>query len=171
MSYQTHKNKLDHVSCLVITVSDTRTVENDRSGQLMVSLLKKAGHTIYDKKIIPDEQEAIQQAIETGCQNSEIEVILTNGGTGVAKRDVTIETMRPLLDKEIPGFGELFRWLSYREDIGTGAIMSRAAAGVRDVTTIFSLPGSTGAVRLGMERLILPEITHIVYEAKKHLLN
>ncbi|MEQ2527014.1 molybdenum cofactor biosynthesis protein B [Bacillaceae bacterium CLA-AA-H227] len=170
MSTTEHKKEAPkQVACMVITVSDTRTKETDKSGQMMISLLEAAGHVIRDYIIVKDEKEAIREAVVKGCENPEIEVVLTNGGTGIAKRDVTIETVQSLFDKEISGFGELFRMLSYQEDIGSAAILSRAIAGVVNDKAVFSTPGSTGAVKLAMNRLIIPEIGHVVRELKKDL--
>lgn len=170
MSKEEHKESAPHsVTCKVITVSDTRTEETDKSGQLMISLLKESGHLIADYVIVKDNREEIEKEVLRGGMNASIDVILTNGGTGIAKRDVTIETVQALFEKEINGFGELFRMLSYTEDIGSSAILSRAIAGVVGNKAVFSTPGSTGAVRLAMNKLILPELGHIVSELKKDL--
>lgn len=170
MSTQEHKKEAPRtVHCKVITVSDTRNRETDKSGKLMMELLEQAGHKIIDYVIVKDEEIPIQTEILKGCAKEEIEVILTNGGTGIAKRDVTIETVQNLLDKEIVGFGELFRMLSYQEDIGSAAILSRAIAGVVKDKAVFTTPGSTGAVKLAMNKLILPEIGHVVREIQKDL--
>lgn len=167
MSVKEHKKNKRPVHCMILTVSDTRTKENDKSGDLMEKLLNEAGHQVTGRQIIKDEWEVIQQKIKEASENPEIEVILTNGGTGIARRDVTIEAVKKMLDKEIPGFGELFRMLSYTEDIGSAAIMSRAIAGVCSQTAVFSTPGSSGAVKLAMNKLILPELSHVVHEIKK----
>lgn len=170
MSVKEHKNEPPkQINCKVITVSDTRTTETDKSGQLMMSLLKEHGYTVIDYEIVKDEEAFIREAIITGSERSDVDAVLTNGGTGIAKRDVTIETVAKLLDKEIVGFGELFRMLSYTEDIGSAAILSRAIAGVSNDTAIFSTPGSTGAVKLAMSKLILPELGHVVKEIKKDI--
>ncbi|MFH7820734.1 MogA/MoaB family molybdenum cofactor biosynthesis protein [Neobacillus thermocopriae] len=170
MSFQEHKRTAQKmVNCKVITVSDTRDKESDKSGKLMVDLLEQAGHFIVDYVIVKDDVSAIKSEILKGCEREDIDVILTNGGTGIAKRDVTIETVQSLLDKEIVGFGELFRILSYQEDIGSAAILSRAIAGVVKNKAIFSTPGSSGAVKLAMNKLILPEIGHVVKEIQKDL--
>jgi molybdenum cofactor biosynthesis protein B len=170
MSTQEHKKAAPRtVNCKIITVSDTRNKETDKSGKLMIDLLEQAGHKIVDYVIVKDEAEPIQTEIVKGCENKEIDVILTNGGTGIAKRDVTIETVQMLLDKEIVGFGEIFRLLSYQEDIGSAAILSRAIAGVVKNKAVFSTPGSAGAVKLAMNKLILPEIGHVVKEIQKDL--
>jgi molybdenum cofactor biosynthesis protein B len=167
MSIKEHKENKLSVNCMIITVSDTRTKENDKSGNLMEQLLEEAGHEIIQREIVKDELELIQEVITAGSNRGDIDVILTNGGTGIAYRDVTIEAVESMLDKEIQGFGELFRMLSYKEDIGSAAIMSRAIAGICNHTAIFSTPGSSGAVRLAMNKLILPELSHIVHEIKK----
>jgi molybdopterin adenylyltransferase len=170
MSLQEHKKTaLKTVHCKVITVSDTRDKDSDKSGKLMIELLENAGHVIVDYTIVKDEKESIREAVLNGCQNPEIDVILTNGGTGIALRDVTIETVKSLFDKEIDGFGELFRMLSYTEDIGSSAILSRAVAGAIGHKAVFSTPGSSGAVKLAMNKLILPEIGHVVKELQKDL--
>ncbi|MCM2531418.1 molybdenum cofactor biosynthesis protein MoaB [Neobacillus pocheonensis] len=170
MSNQAHKKEAPKkVICKVITVSDTRGQDSDKSGRLMIDLLEAAGHKVVDYVIVKDEMNPIQHEIKTGCDREDIDVILTNGGTGIAKRDVTIESVQSLLEKEIVGFGELFRMLSYQEDIGSAAILSRAIAGVIKDKAVFSTPGSSGAVMLAMNKLILPEIGHVVSELKKDL--
>jgi molybdenum cofactor biosynthesis protein B len=170
MSTQEHKHEAPKmVNCKVITVSDTRDETTDKSGRLMMDLLEGSGHKIVDYCIVKDETKPIQAEILKGCDREDIDVILTNGGTGIAKRDVTIESVQDLLEKEIVGFGELFRMLSYQEDIGSAAILSRAIAGVVKNKAVFSTPGSSGAVKLAMNKLILPEIGHVVREIKKDL--
>jgi molybdenum cofactor biosynthesis protein B len=170
MSSQEHKKEAPKtVNCKVITVSDTRNQETDKSGRLMIDLLETEGHKVVDYVIVQDETIPIQSEIKKGCDREDIDVILTNGGTGIAKRDVTIESVQSLLEKEIVGFGEIFRMLSYQEDIGSAAILSRAIAGVVKNKAVFSIPGSSGAVKLAMNKLILPEIGHVVRELKKDL--
>ena len=168
MSVEVHKQQApNHVSCAVITVSDTRNAENDKSGNLMKKLLNDQGHVVEYYQIVKDEREEIIHSIHAAIDNHNIKVILLNGGTGIAKRDVTIETVSSLFEKEIVGFGELFRMLSYTEDIGPAAMLSRAAAGTYQNRVIFSTPGSTGAVKLAMEKLIIPELNHVVHEILK----
>ena len=170
MSTTEHKQAAPRkVRCKVITVSDTRNEESDKSGKLMKEMLTAAGHEIVQYVIVKDEAQHIKMEVLKGCEHPEIDVVLTNGGTGIAKRDVTIETVQSIFDKEIPGFGEIFRMLSYQEDIGSAAILSRAAAGIVNDRAVISTPGSTGAVRLAMEKLILPEIGHVVSELRKDL--
>jgi len=168
MSSQEHKAQAPAmVTCMVITVSDTRTEETDKSGQTMKQYLTEAGHRTVIYEIVKDEPAAITAAIEKGIQHPEVQVILLNGGTGISKRDTTYEAVEALLEKEMTGFGEIFRMLSYTEDIGSAAILSRAIAGVYRGKAIFSTPGSTGAVKLAMTKLIVPELGHVVRELHK----
>ncbi|RWZ59772.1 molybdenum cofactor biosynthesis protein MoaB [Halobacillus fulvus] len=168
MSVGEHKREApSSVRCRVVTISDTRNEETDKSGRLMIDYLEKSGHRIEKYEVIRDEETLIREKLVEGIDAPDTDVILTNGGTGIADRDVTIEAVRSIIDKEIPGFGELFRMLSYTEDIGSAALMSRAVAGTKKGTAIFSTPGSSGAVRLAMEKLIVPEITHVVRELQK----
>jgi molybdenum cofactor biosynthesis protein B len=168
MSTAEHKKEAPRsVGCMVITVSDTRTAETDKSGQLMKQLLEEAGHATILYEIVKDEPAQIAAAIESGANHPEVQVILLNGGTGIAKRDTTYEAVQGLLEKEMPGFGELFRMLSYTEDIGSAAMLSRAIAGTYRGKAVFSTPGSTGAVRLAMTKLIVPELGHVVRELNK----
>ncbi|MDC3412657.1 MogA/MoaB family molybdenum cofactor biosynthesis protein [Aquibacillus sp. 3ASR75-11] len=170
MSVEEHKREARwDVRCKIITISDTRSMETDKSGQLMKEKMIAVGHEVAAYEIVKDERNAIYQAVQKGIQDPEINIVLTNGGTGIAKRDVTIETVQRLFDKELVGFGELFRMLSYTEDIGAAAMLSRAVAGVAGDTAIFSTPGSSGAVILAMDRLIVPELPHIVRELKKDM--
>ncbi|WP_251424243.1 MogA/MoaB family molybdenum cofactor biosynthesis protein [Veillonella agrestimuris] len=151
----------------ILTVSDTRTVETDKGGNTVEALLLAAEHEVLHRAIVIDDYEAIREAIIPWCMDKALDVIITTGGTGIASRDVTIEAVNSLFEKHIPGFGEIFRYLSYTEDIGTKAIASRADAGVKNNTLIFSIPGSVGAVTLAMEKLILPEMPHLVREITK----
>jgi molybdopterin adenylyltransferase len=154
------------LTCAVLTTSDTRTLETDRSGQLMRSLLEDDGHQVPFHRVVTDDIMLIRKALDDALDQVP-DVILCNGGTGISKRDSTYEAVEPLLEKVLPGFGELFRMLSY-EEIGPATILSRAIAGVYKDTLIFCTPGSTGAVRLAMERLIVPEIRHFVWEILRH---
>lgn len=151
--------------CAVITVSDTRTPETDRSGQFMQSQLQESGHQILDYVILPDDPKQIIDQLSTLGKVHKLDVILCNGGTGIAPRDTTYDAIASLLEKTLPGFGELFRYLSY-QDIGSRAIASRAVAGVYQGKLVFSLPGSSNAVKLGLEQLILPELAHLVAQVK-----
>lgn len=168
MSVIDHKKEAPKsVKVMIITISDTRNTTTDRSGQKIIELLQLAGHEVVQYHIVKDEREAIKKALIDGCENLNVDVILTNGGTGISSRDVTIETIKSMLDKEMPGYGELFRMLSYQEDIGAAAILSRAIAGVANGTAIFAMPGSTRAVTLAMNKLIVPEMTHVIREIRK----
>jgi molybdopterin adenylyltransferase len=162
MMHQPHPNQPGiTVTCAIVTVSDTRSKENDKSGQLIQQLLNAANHTVGAYTIIKDEPTQIQGQLEMLGKNSYLDAVIFNGGTGIAPRDTTYDAIEKLLEKNLPGFGELFRFLSYQE-IGSRAIASRAVAGVYQSKLIFSLPGSSNAVRLAMEKLILPELAHLV---------
>jgi molybdenum cofactor biosynthesis protein B len=163
-----HKREApSRVACLIVTVSDTRTAETDKSGALLRQLLEEHGHSIAGHSIVPDEYEVITALLQEAADDPNVEAVLLNGGTGIAARDVTVEAVRDALHKELPGFGEIFRWLSFTKDIGSAAIMSRAIAGTIGRKAVFAMPGSTGAVRLAMTRLILPELGHVMREIYK----
>jgi len=154
------------VRCAVITVSDTRRLDTDVSGQTVVELLQTAGHTVVERELIPDEPMEMNRLVLRLADTDEVEAILLTGGTGVAARDQTPETLSRLFTKELPGYGELLRMLSYQE-IGPAAMLSRALGGVIDSTVVLAMPGSTAAVRLAMEKLILPELGHLVSHATR----
>lgn len=163
-----HKREApSRVSCFILTVSDTRTAETDRSGALIRQLLEEHGHAVAGHRIVQDDRLAIADRLREAAADPAVEAVLLNGGTGIAARDVTIEAVRGLLDKEMPGFGELFRYLSFAEDIGSAAMLSRAVAGTIGRKAVFAMPGSAGAVRLAMTRLILPELGHVMREIYK----
>jgi molybdenum cofactor biosynthesis protein B len=147
------------VTCAVITISDSRTEATDESGKVLRQLLLEAGHKVLYTAVVKDDGKAIAAAVERASRSCE--AIVTNGGTGLGPRDVTIETLRPHLDKALPGFGELFRALSYR-DIGSAAMLSGALAGVYKTRLLFCLPGSPAACALAMKSLILPELGHAI---------
>jgi len=153
------------IDCHVVTVSSSRDGDTDRSGKLIRDLLEADGHKILSSKVIPDSPDEIEEEIESAVTSGSRVLVLT-GGTGLSSRDQTVDVLRRLEDKELPGFGELFRSLSY-EDIGARAALSRARASLIGNTLVFSLPGSPAAVELGMEKLILPSIGHAVYEIDK----
>ena len=155
-----------HVSCAVVTVSDTRTVSTDVGGRTAVELLQSAGHHVAAREILPDEPEALAALLRVLCHRGDVDAILLTGGTGLGSRDQTFETLTRLLDKPLPGYGELYRALSFQE-IGPAAMLSRATAGVMAQTVVLSMPGSPAAVRLALERLILPELGHLVREARR----
>ena len=153
------------VSCFVITSSDSRTPESDDSGKLLRELLTAAGHTLAGQALVKDDPAQLKQAIE-GAVGAGARAILISGGTGIGRRDTTFETVSALLEKRLDGFGELFRMLSY-EEIGSAAMLSRAVAGTFRGAIVFALPGSPGAARLGLEKLILPELGHAVRELSR----
>jgi len=155
------------VNCAVITVSDTRSQETDRSGQMVQQLLVEAGHAVGVYSIIKDEPTQIKAQLELLGQRLDLDAVIFNGGTGIAPRDTTYDAIERLLEKTLPGFGEVFRWLSYQE-IGSRAIASRAVAGVYQTKLVFSIPGSTGAVKLAMEKVITPELVHLVNQLGSH---
>ncbi|WP_413379411.1 MogA/MoaB family molybdenum cofactor biosynthesis protein [Alkalihalobacillus sp. 1P02AB] len=170
MSVQEHKSDAPRsIRCMVLTISDTRTKENDHGGALVKKKLIEAGHQVSAYSIIKDESLLIQEKIKKAVSSREIDAVLLTGGTGIAKRDTTYEAVQALLHKEMPGFGEIFRYLSYAEDIGSAAILSRAVAGVYENTAVFSMPGSRGAVKLAMDKLIIPELNHVIREIQKDL--
>ena len=156
----------EDVPTAIVTVSDTRTLDSDTGGQLVEELLRSAGQTVSGRRIVKDEPEAIREALLAALADPGSRAIVFTGGTGIAPRDVTPDTVEPLLERVIPGFGELFRMLSY-EDIGSAALLSRALAGLSGGKVVFVIPGSRGAVRLALEKLIVPELGHLAGEARK----
>jgi molybdenum cofactor biosynthesis protein B len=154
------------VRCAVLTVSDSRTLADDTSGDSIAAALSGAGHEIADRAIVRDDPAAIAAAVRRGIERSGVDAVIVTGGTGVSPRDVTPDAVAPLLDKQLHGFGELFRMLSF-EEIGAAAILSRALAGTAGRTAVYVMPGSRAAVKLGMERLILPELTHLVGQLRR----
>ena len=162
-----HKEKAPiQAGCAVITVSDTRTEETDKSGALIRHLLGQRGHLVQAYHIVPDEPTRIRPLLGQLLAREGVDAVIVNGGTGVSRRDVTYDTIAAMLEKTLPGFGELFRALSF-EKIGSAALLSRATAGTVGEKVLFSVPGSSAAVRLAMEKLILPELGHILGELRK----
>ena len=167
MSHVEHKSRAPRsVGCYVITVSDTRTVETDTGGRAIEDLLRAAGHTLVGRTIVRDDPDLVRMTIGAQLANPDVQVIITTGGTGISSRDSTYEVVSALLDKRLDGFGELFRMLSF-EQIGPSAMMSRACAGLVAGRILIALPGSEAAVRLAMERLLIPELGHLVHEASR----
>jgi molybdenum cofactor biosynthesis protein B len=162
MSVEEHKAKGKRsINCFVVTVSDTRDESTDQSGQLIKSLLVGEQHQLAGYRIVKDEPGQIETLLRQALADETVEAIIVNGGTGISPRDGTYEVIAGLLDKRLDGFGEIFRYLSY-QDIGSAALMSRAVAGSAQGKVLISLPGSKGAVSLAMEKLILPELRHMV---------
>lgn len=164
MSHIEHQETGKHVvaRCAVITCSDTRTTDTDHSGTRITELLEEAGHEVVFRDLVPDDADRIRTAVQE-AKNLDARLIITTGGTGISRRDTTFEAIQELITTEIPGFGELFRMLSW-EEIGAAAMMSRATAGLTDNAILFALPGSRNAVELAMQRLILPQIGHLMAE-------
>lgn len=164
MGIEEHKmHGHDPVTCAVITVSSSRTKETDGSGKTIIGLLESKGHTVIYYDVVKDDISLIRQALEHIVKKEGTQAVILNGGTGISRKDVTIEAVIPYLEKELSGFGEVFRHLSYQE-IGSATILSRAKAGVLKGKIVICLPGSTNACKLAMEKLILPELGHMVYE-------
>ena len=147
------------VHIAVLTVSDTRTMENDTSGAYIADRLTEVGHKVVARTIVKDTETGIRAQLATWIADPNVEVVIATGGTGVTPRDVTPEAMAPLITKHIPGFGELFRQLSFAE-IGTATIQSRADAALCGQTYVFLLPGSTNGVKLGVEKILIPQLDH-----------
>lgn len=167
MGYQEHKQQAPRsVNCAVVIISDSRTEQSDQSGKLIMTALKKNGHRVMSYSILKNDAASVAGKLGELLNEEDLQVIITSGGTGIGRRDITIETVLPILEKKLDGFGELFRFLTYQE-IGTGSIMSRAMAGVARGKVIICLPGSAGAVELAVERIILPEIGHLIREATR----
>lgn len=164
-----HEYKKDEpLNVAVLTVSDTREVENDRGGNTIRQLLADEGHQIVRSFICQDDREEIQRSLEELLADKSVHCVVTTGGTGLGFRDVTVESIAPYFTKEMTGFGELFRMLSYTEDVGSKALLSRAEAGVIKDQVVYILPGSVKAVELAMKKLVLPELHHVVHEITKH---
>lgn len=154
------------VRCAAITVSDTRTTETDTGGQILVERLTSAGHAVVQRSIIPDDPDLLRTSLQQLAQRDDMDAVLLTGGTGIAHRDQTYETVGSLLTRPLPGYGELFRMLSY-QDIGAAAMLSRATGGLIGRIVVLTMPGSPAAVRLAMDKLILPELGHLVREAQR----
>jgi molybdenum cofactor biosynthesis protein B len=168
MSYSDHLKSSQEttVRCAVVTLSDTRTIDTDTSGKKIAELLSVAGHAVVDHRVLKDDPTELELWLNQLLLRPDVDAILTTGGTGISKRDQTIGAIERLLEQPLPGFGELFRFLSY-EQIGSGAMLSRAVGGIAKGKLIFAMPGSTAAVELAMTKLILPEVRHLVFEIRK----
>jgi molybdopterin adenylyltransferase len=151
------------VGCFVLTVSDTKTPETDTSGRVIRELLTAAGHRVHGAAIVRDEPAEVQRVVREACADSAVQAVIVTGGTGITSRDSTFEAVEALLEKRLPGFGELFRALSYQE-IGPAAMLTRAQMGVHARRVVVSLPGSPDACRLALGKLVVPELGHLVRE-------
>ena len=166
----THRAEGDRrptVRCAIVTVSDSRTADTDTSGARMRELLETTGYAVIDATLLPNDEDRVRAHVVALVGRGDVDAILLTGGTGLGQRDRTIEAVRPLFDKELPGFGEIFRLLSFREQVGTAAILSRAVAGAAGRTFIASMPGSTAAVELALTRVLIPELRHVVRELSR----
>lgn len=164
---QEHKARAPRsIGCFVLTISDSKTPDTDTSGALIRDLLNKAGHTVVGHAIVKDEPAQVTARVREGCADPNVQAFILTGGTGVTSRDATFEAVEALLGKRLTGFGELFRMLSY-EEIGAAAMLSRAQAGVVKGRALFSLPGSPNACRLALDKLILPELGHLLGEINR----
>ncbi len=152
--------------CFVLTVSDTRTVDTDTGGRAVADLLAAAGHQVVGRTIVKDDAALVRETILTQLESNEVDAVISTGGTGITSRDSTYEAVVSLLEKRLDGFGELFRMLSY-EQVGAAAMMSRATAGLARGRIVIALPGSEAAVRLAMDKLVVPELGHMVQQARK----
>jgi molybdopterin adenylyltransferase len=168
MSYQSHQSTSKSIAarCAIITLSDTRTRETDAGGKKIAELLSADGHTIADQRLIPDDAAGLKVLLDELLARADVDAIVTTGGTGISRRDQAIEAIESTIDSPLPGFGELFRMLSWNQ-VGSGALLSRATAGIARGKPIFALPGSPSAVDLAMTKLILPELRHILHELRK----
>jgi molybdenum cofactor biosynthesis protein B len=160
------------IACAVLTVSDSRTIDTDTSGSMIVEMLTDAGHTVFDRRLTADEPDLIRETFLQWSADPAVQAVLSTGGTGIGRRDQTVDILKPMLTKELEGFGELFRMVSY-EDIGPASMLSRALAGfiasddpALDPTVVFAMPGSSNAVRTAMTKLILPELSHVVWQCR-----
>ncbi|MBV9452886.1 MAG: MogA/MoaB family molybdenum cofactor biosynthesis protein [Rubrobacter sp.] len=170
MSESTEKHRKASPECIrvaIITISDTRTTETDTGGNIIVDSMQRAGHEVVYREIVTDDAPHINESLERLLVEANVDAIVTTGGTGISARDTTYEVVSRMLDKKLDGFGELFRMLSY-EEVGAAAMLSRAIAGAVGLKFVACLPGSTNAVRLATEKLLVPEIPHIVFELRKH---
>jgi molybdenum cofactor biosynthesis protein B len=161
-----HERSKKNVNVAIVVVSDSRTQDTDESGKVASDLLEKKGHTIAEHLLIGNDNDAIVNTLSELTNRTDVDVILTIGGTGISRRDITVDVLSPLMEKKLEGFGEMFRTMSFKQ-IGTGALMSRSTAGVINGKVVLCLPGSTAAIRLAVKRIIIPEIGHMVYEATR----
>jgi molybdenum cofactor biosynthesis protein B len=165
MSLEEHQRAApQRIACAVITISDTRDAASDAGGGYLVETLTAAGHGVARREIVPDRERDIVTAVRSAAADPAVDLVLTTGGTGIAPRDVTFDSLRKIFDSEIPGFGELFRWLSYQE-IKSATILSRAVGGLVHGKVVLAMPGSPKALRLAMEQIVLPQAGHLVAQA------
>ncbi|HYA21768.1 MAG TPA: molybdenum cofactor biosynthesis protein B [Thermoproteota archaeon] len=155
-----------NVNVAIVVVSDSRTRDTDESGRIARDLLETKGHNVVSRDLIGNESSAIVNTLSELTNRADVDVILTIGGTGISRRDITVDVLSPLMEKKLEGFGEMFRTMSFKQ-IGTGALMSRSTAGIINGKVVLCIPGSTAAVRLAVKRIMIPEMGHMVYEATR----
>ena len=168
MSYQEHQTSAKSITarCAIVTLSDTRTVETDTAGKRINDLLVADGHAVIDRRVIRDDADGLKKLLDEFLARADIDAIVTTGGTGISRRDQAIDVIESVIELPLPGFGELFRMLSWQQ-VGSGALLSRATAGIANNKPIFALPGSPAAVDLAMTKLILPELKHLLGQLGK----
>jgi molybdenum cofactor biosynthesis protein B len=155
------------INCAVLTVSDSRTEETDESGDLMCRLIEEAGHIVTNRKLLKNDEASVRNLVSIFVSLTDVDAVLITGGTGLGSRDRTVEAVTPLFDKAMPGFGEIFRMVSFTDQVGTAAILSRAVAGGVNGKLVVSMPGSKAAVELALTRVLLPELRHVIRELKR----
>ncbi|MGD0389084.1 MAG: MogA/MoaB family molybdenum cofactor biosynthesis protein [Tepidisphaeraceae bacterium] len=168
MSYQQHQTVAKSISarCAIVTLSDTRTIDSDISGKRIAELLRDDGHVVAEHRVIPDDAGGFGRVLEELLGRTDVDAILSTGGTGISRRDQAIGVIERVIETPLPGFGELFRMLSW-DQIGSGAMLSRASGGIARGKLLLAMPGSTAAVELAMTKLILPELRHVLFEIRK----
>lgn len=166
-SHRAEANARAVIGCATLTVSDSRTEANDESGQLMRRLVEEAGHKVVDYRLMKNDELAVREHVRALVSRTDVDAVLITGGTGLGGRDRTVEAVTPLFDKMMPGFGEIFRMVSFTDQVGTAAILSRAVAGGVNGTLVVSMPGSKAAVELALTRVLLPELRHVIRELKR----
>ena len=166
-THRAEGDALPALRCAVLTVTDSRTIDTDESGKAIQRLLDGAGHTIADYAILPNNEARVRGHVRTLIARTDVDAILITGGTGLGSKDRTVEAVTPLLEKELPGFGEIFRVISFQEQIGAATILSRAVAGSANGKLVVSMPGSKAAVELALTRIILPEMRHAIRELRR----
>jgi molybdenum cofactor biosynthesis protein B len=166
-SHRAEGDALAALRCAIVTVTDTRTVDNDESGAAIKRLIEAAGHQMADYTLLPNNEARVRGQVRALVARSDIDVVLLTGGTGLGSKDRTVEAVRSAIEKELPGFGELFRMVSFQEQVGTAAILSRAVAGSANGKLVVSMPGSKAAVELALTRILLPELRHAIRELRR----
>jgi len=166
-SHRAEGDALAALRCAIVTVTDTRTVDNDESGAAIKRLIEAAGHQMADYTLLPNNEARVRGQVRALAARGDVDVVLLTGGTGLGTKDRTVEAVRSVIEKELPGFGELFRMVSFQEQVGTAAILSRAVAGSAGGKLIVSMPGSKAAVELALTRILLPELRHAIRELRR----